>query len=49
MALRAVTTGNVEEAGAYGLADAAEAFTARRLTVDLVHRDIDFSLDGIGI
>ncbi|MFJ2561293.1 MULTISPECIES: P-loop ATPase [unclassified Streptomyces] len=41
MALRAVVSGDVEEAAAYGLADAAEQFTGRDLVVDLVHRDLD--------
>ncbi|MEU5838610.1 RNase adapter RapZ [Streptomyces diacarni] len=41
MALRAVVAGDAEEAATYGLADTAEAFTGRSLTVDLVHRDLD--------
>lgn len=41
MALRAVAAGDVEEAAAYGLADAAEQFAGRDLVVDLVHRDLD--------
>ncbi|MFJ8855183.1 hypothetical protein [Streptomyces sp. NPDC102437] len=41
MALRAVVAGDVEQATAYGLADAAREFIARCLTVDLVHRDLD--------
>ncbi|MEV6456539.1 P-loop ATPase [Streptomyces anulatus] len=41
MALRAVVAGDVEEAAAYGLADAAEQFAGRDLVVDLVHRDLD--------
>ncbi|MFJ2110749.1 hypothetical protein ACIOEX_02280 [Streptomyces sp. NPDC087850] len=41
MALRAVVAGDVEEAAAYGLADAAKQFTGRNLVVDLVHRDLD--------
>ncbi|MFF4607810.1 hypothetical protein ACFY12_34355 [Streptomyces sp. NPDC001339] len=41
MALRAVVAGDVEQAAAYGLADAAKEFTIRRLSVDLVHRDLD--------
>ncbi len=36
MALHAVVTGAVEEAAAYGLAEAAQAFVGR----DLVHRDL---------
>jgi hypothetical protein len=40
MALRAVVAGDVEEAAAYGLADAAKQFTDRDLVVDLVHRDL---------
>ncbi|MCQ4045779.1 RapZ C-terminal domain-containing protein, partial [Streptantibioticus rubrisoli] len=41
MALCAVLTGDVEQAATYGLADAAKEFTDRRLSVDLVHRDLD--------
>ncbi|WP_248283049.1 hypothetical protein [Streptomyces sp. RLA2-12] len=41
MALRAVVAGDVEQAAAYGLADAAEEFADRDLVVDLVHRDLD--------
>jgi hypothetical protein len=41
MALRAVVTGDVEQAAAYGLAEAAKAFTDRHLVVELVHRDLD--------
>jgi hypothetical protein len=41
MALRAVVAGDVEQAAAYGLADAAEQFVDRDLVVDLVHRDLD--------
>ncbi|WP_435246427.1 RapZ C-terminal domain-containing protein [Streptomyces sp. NRRL F-5630] len=41
LALHAVVSGDIESATAYGLADAAEAFTGRALTVDLVHRDLD--------
>ncbi|AEY94378.1 putative P-loop ATPase protein (plasmid) [Streptomyces hygroscopicus subsp. jinggangensis 5008] len=41
MALRAVIAGDVEEAAAYGLADAAKQFTDRDLVVHLVHRDLD--------
>ncbi|MGW6606040.1 RapZ C-terminal domain-containing protein [Streptomyces sp. NPDC055036] len=41
MALRAVVAGDVEQAAAYGLADAAKEFATRRLSVDLVHRDLD--------
>ncbi|MFD5236081.1 RapZ C-terminal domain-containing protein [Streptomyces tendae] len=41
MALRAVVAGDVEQAAAYGLADAAKPFADRDLVVDLVHRDLD--------
>lgn len=41
MALRAVVSGDVEEATTYGLAVAAQAFTDRHLTVELIHRDLD--------
>ncbi|MEU0032057.1 P-loop ATPase [Streptomyces sp. NPDC006335] len=41
MALRAVVAGDVEQAAAYGLADAAKKFVGRDLVVDLVHRDLD--------
>ncbi|MGO4422275.1 hypothetical protein AB4Z54_27110, partial [Streptomyces sp. MCAF7] len=41
MALRAVVAGDVEQAAAYGLDEAAEAFADRDLVVDLVHRDLD--------
>ncbi|MEU6393903.1 P-loop ATPase [Streptomyces sp. NPDC046939] len=41
MALRAVLAGDVEQAAAYGLADAARQFTDRALAVELVHRDLD--------
>ncbi len=41
LALRAVVSGDVESAAAYGLADAAKPFAERRLAVDLVHRDLD--------
>ncbi|MFF2132438.1 ATPase [Streptomyces olivochromogenes] len=41
MALRAVVAGDVEQAAAYGLADAAKEFADRDLAVDLVHRDLD--------
>ncbi|WDT52557.1 hypothetical protein NUT86_00030 [Streptomyces sp. G7(2002)] len=41
MALRAVVAGDVEQAAAYGLADAAEEFAERVLVIDLVHRDLD--------
>ncbi|MEW2514839.1 hypothetical protein [Streptomyces sp. NPDC046870] len=41
MALRAVITGDVQEAAAYGLVDTAEQFTDRDLVVHLVHRDLD--------
>ncbi|MFI5987128.1 hypothetical protein ACIBEA_40465 [Streptomyces sp. NPDC051555] len=41
MALRAVVSGDVEQAAAYGLADSAKTFTERRLVVELVHRDLD--------
>nr|WP_257004506.1 hypothetical protein [Streptomyces sp. SA15] len=41
MALHAVVAGDVEEAAAYGLADAAKAFVDRGLVVQLAHRDID--------
>ncbi|MEV5348919.1 RapZ C-terminal domain-containing protein [Streptomyces achromogenes] len=41
MALRAVTAGDIEEAAAYGLADAAKEFADRDLVVHLVHRDLD--------
>ncbi|MDW8478366.1 RNase adapter RapZ [Streptomyces scabiei] len=40
MALHAVVAGDVEEAAAYGLTDAAKAFTERGLIVQLAHRDI---------
>ncbi|MEU5610553.1 P-loop ATPase [Streptomyces sparsogenes] len=40
MALRAVVAGDVEQAAAYGLADAAKPFADRDLAVDLVHRDL---------
>lgn len=40
MVLRAVVSGDVEEAAAYGLADAARQFAGRDLVVDLVHRDL---------
>jgi hypothetical protein len=41
MALRAVVAGDVEQAAAYGLADAAAQFADRDLVVELVHRDLD--------
>ncbi|GHB72034.1 hypothetical protein GCM10010377_73260 [Streptomyces viridiviolaceus] len=41
MALCAVVAGDVEQAAAYGLADAAQRFTDRHLVVELVHRDLD--------
>ncbi|WP_330469322.1 P-loop ATPase (plasmid) [Streptomyces longwoodensis] len=41
MALRAVIAGDVEEAAAYGLADAAQQFADRDLVVHLIHRDLD--------
>ncbi|MCG0065997.1 P-loop ATPase [Streptomyces tricolor] len=41
MALRAVVAGDVAEAAAYGLAEAAKPFADRDLVVDLVHRDLD--------
>jgi hypothetical protein len=41
MALRAVVAGDVEQAAAYGLDDAAKQFADRDLVVDLVHRDLD--------
>lgn len=41
MALRAMVAGNIEEAAAYGLADAAKQFADRHLVVHLVHRDLD--------
>ncbi|MEU3551275.1 RapZ C-terminal domain-containing protein [Streptomyces longwoodensis] len=41
MALRAVIAGDVEEAAAYGLANAAQQFADRSLVVHLVHRDLD--------
>lgn len=41
MALRAVVAGDVEQAAAYGLADAAKQFADRDLVVELVHRDLD--------
>ncbi|MEU9796887.1 P-loop ATPase [Streptomyces sparsogenes] len=41
MALRAVVAGDVEQAAAYGLDEAAKPFADRDLVVDLVHRDLD--------
>ncbi|MFF0746616.1 hypothetical protein ACFYVL_40130 [Streptomyces sp. NPDC004111] len=41
LALRAVVSGDVVQAALYGLAEAAQEFTDRHLTVDLVHRDLD--------
>ncbi|MFI0242319.1 hypothetical protein [Streptomyces sp. NPDC016845] len=41
MALRAVIAGDVEQAAAYGLGDAARPFAGRALAVELVHRDLD--------
>ncbi|MFI0242498.1 hypothetical protein [Streptomyces sp. NPDC016845] len=41
MALRAVIAGDVEQAAAYGPADAARPFADRALDVELAHRDLD--------
>ncbi|MGJ5949478.1 hypothetical protein [Streptomyces neyagawaensis] len=41
MALRAVVAGAVEQAAAYGLADAAKQFAHHDPVVDLVHHDLD--------
>ncbi|MGW3091590.1 RapZ C-terminal domain-containing protein [Streptomyces sp. NPDC001108] len=41
MALAAVVSGDIDQARSYGLAPAAQAFTRRHLTVDLIHRDLD--------
>jgi hypothetical protein len=41
MALASVVSGDVDQAREYGLAVSAQAFTQRRLTVELIHRDLD--------